>query len=102
MTRDYIINRSHWNGVEIEIRWNPDYIVYEDKTRMAHLEVESISPKRAPLPITETGYRSRFTPVSAVQIYVTPEDFVEVWLDQASRSAEWRAFDLANRQLLLL
>lgn len=101
MTRDYTISCSHWNGIEIEIRWNPDYVVYEDKTRMAHLEVESISPKRAPLPITETGYRSHFTPVSAVQIYLTPEDFVEAWLDQASRSAEWRAFDQANRQLSL-
>ncbi|MDO9609871.1 MAG: hypothetical protein Q7J26_15210 [Brevundimonas sp.] len=101
MTRDYTIVRSHWNGIEIEIRWNPEYIVYEDRSRIAHLEVVSMSPKRAPLPITETGYRSHFTPVSAVQIYVTPEDYVAAWMDQASRSPEWTAFDQANRQLSL-
>jgi len=27
-----------------------------------HIEVESVRPKRAPLPITETGYRSHFMP----------------------------------------
>jgi len=101
MTREYEITRMHWRGIEIEIRWQPDYVVYDDQTRMAHLEVESISPKRAPLPITETGYRSHFTPIAAVQGYDTPEDFVAAWLDSASRSTKWRTFDLANEQLSL-
>ena len=101
MTKDYVVTRTNWHGIEIEIRWNPDYLTYDDQTRMAHLEVESISPRRARLPITETGYRSHFTTVEAVQTYVRPEDYVEAWLDQASRSSEWRAFDEAQRQLSL-
>lgn len=101
MTRDYEITRANWRGIEIEIRWSPDYVVYDDQTRMAHLEVESISPKRAPLPITETGYRSHFTPLSAVQTYLTPEDYVAAWLDEASRSPEWRAVEQSSRQLSL-
>ncbi len=101
MTRDYTITHKNWNGIEIEIRWNPDYVVYDDKTHMAHLEVESISPKRAPLPITETGYRSHFTHLSVIQGYASPEDFVDAWLNEASYSSEWRASQEAARQLSL-
>lgn len=97
MTRDYTNSRMNWNGIEIEIRWNPDYIVYDDQTHMAHLEVESIAPARAPLPITETGYRSHFTPIANIQGYATPEDFVEAWLHEASYSEEWQE----RRQLSL-
>ena len=53
MKKDYSITRTQWNGIEIEIRWNADYLVYDDRTHMAHLEVVSVSPERAPLPITE-------------------------------------------------
>lgn len=101
MTKDYEITRTHWHGIEIEIRWCPEYMVYDDKTRVAHLEVESISPKRAPLPITETGYRSHFTSTSDVDIFVTPEDYVEAWLDDASRSREWQTLEQTGRQLSL-
>ncbi len=101
MTKDYVITRKNWHGIEIEIRWNPEYVIYDDATRVAHLEVESISPKRAPLPITETGYRSHFTSVEAVQLYVMPEDYVEAWLDDASRSREWQALEQSSRQLAL-
>lgn len=101
MKKDYSITRTHWNGIEIEIRWNADYLVYDDRTHMAHLEVVSVSPERAPLPITETGYRSHFTPKAAMEGYDSALAFVEAWLDQASRSQEWRAFDQANRQLSL-
>lgn len=33
--------------------------------------------------------------------YDSAEAFVEAWLDQASRSQEWKAFDQASRQLSL-
>ena len=101
MRQDYSITRTHWNGIEIEIRWNPDYLIYDDWTHMAHLEVVSVSPERAPLPITETGYRSHFTAKAAMNSYDSPEAFVEAWLDHEARSPEWRAQDMANRQLSL-
>lgn len=101
MTKDYVITHSRWQSIDIEIRWNPDYVVYDDRTHVAHLEVESISLRRAPLPITESGYRSHFTPLEAVQTYVTPEDFVEAWLDRASRSPEWQAYEQSCKQLSL-
>ena len=60
-----------------------------------------VSPERAPLPITETGYRSHFTPRAAMDGYDSAEAFVEAWLDHESRSPEWKAFDQANKQLSL-
>jgi len=50
----------------------------------AHLELEAINPTRAPLPMTETGYRSHFHPVGTIE-----KDFdgdvveaVTHWLDK--------------------
>ena len=101
MKNDYSITRTRWNGIEIEIRWNADYLVYDDRTHMAHLEIVSVFPERSPLPITETGYRSLFTPKAAMEGYDSAEAFVEAWLDHESRSQDWKAFDQANRQLSL-
>lgn len=101
MKRDYQIIRSNWNGIEIETRWNRNYLVYDDQTHMAHLEVMSVKPELAPLPITETGYKSHFTHVSAVEGYDSPEAFVEAWLDHASFDPAWREAQAAKAQLSL-
>ena len=97
MKRDYIVTRSNWNGIEIEIRWNRNYLVYDDQTHMAHLEVMSVKPERAPLPITETGYKSHFTHVAAVDGFDSPE----AWLDHASGETQWREAQAARAQLSL-
>lgn len=101
MTYDYTITHKNWNGIEIEIRWNPDYLVYDDQTHMAHLEVMSVKPERAPLPITETGYKSHFIQVSAVDRYDSPEAYVEAWLTHASYDPAWREAQAAKAQLSL-
>lgn len=102
MKEDYTVTRKRWNGIEIEIRWNPDYLVFDDHTHMAHLEVESVSPAKAPLPITETGYRSHFTPLAALNDYKDPSDFVEDWLTSEAGKAAWREAEAARQQLSLL
>lgn len=68
---------------------------------MAHLEVESVKPARAPLPITETGYRSHFINRSSVDHMGGPEAFVEAWIDEMARTPAWREADVASRQLAL-
>ena len=45
------IYRLTWRGIEIEARYQPSYW-----QTIAHLEIESVRPERAPLPVTETGY----------------------------------------------
>lgn len=44
-----------WQSIEIEAVYRPRY-----NSIIAHLEIRSINPERAPLPITNTGYLSHF------------------------------------------
>ena len=105
MKTDYAIIRKNWNGpngpVLIEIRWNADYLAFEGCPDMAHLEIESLSPKRAPLPMTETGYRSHFIPPQEVERFGGVEAYVEAWITELSGTTAWRQTDAAARQLAL-
>jgi hypothetical protein len=101
MKTDYAIIHKNWNGIEIEIRWIADYVSFDDGQSMAHLEVESVKPARAPLPITETGYRSHFINRSNVDHMGGPEAYVEAWIDEMSRTHAWREIASASRQLAL-
>ena len=100
-SNDYTITHKSWNGIEIEIRWNPEHLAFDDGTEMAHLEIESIKPTRAPLPITETGYRSHFTLAHHVNRYGSAEAFVEAWLQDAENSPAWRRANQISQQLAL-
>jgi len=50
---DYQIHHIDWQGITIEIRWNHEHVIFDDNLTMAHLEIETISPARSPLPMTE-------------------------------------------------
>ncbi|MEQ1716373.1 MAG: hypothetical protein ABL907_10380 [Hyphomicrobium sp.] len=54
-----------------------------------HLEIESIKPKRAPLPITETGYRSHFMPALELINAGGPVTFVTAWIEQETKGKAW-------------
>jgi hypothetical protein len=101
MNTDYAIIRKNWDGIEIEIRWNPDYLAFEGRPDMAHLEIESIRPARAPLPMTETGYRSHFIQPDEVERFGGPEAYVEAWITELAGTAAWHQTDAASRQLAL-
>jgi hypothetical protein len=101
MKTDYAIIHKNWNGIEIEIRWIADYVSFDDGQSMAHLEVESVKPKHAPLPITETGYRSHFINRINVDHMGGPEAYVEAWIDEMSRTLAWRETAVSSRQLAL-
>jgi len=67
VTRRTELHRFEWNGILLEVaydpQWLPPHILGQD---LAHLEVRSIHPTDAPLPITESGYRSHFIAASAI------------------------------------
>lgn len=63
-----------------------------------HVEVESIKPKRASLPITETGYCSSFIDWRQLKEAGGPVAFIEGWLARETQSKNWRKRDLAQRQ----
>ena len=85
-------HKTEWREIEIEIRFVSEYF-----RGMAHIEVRSTRPVRAPLPISETGYRSHFMPMDK------PENFdVVAWvieeLDRAAQSKGWQRQEDNNRQ----
>ncbi|MDH4745869.1 hypothetical protein OMP43_17730 [Sphingomonas sp. CBMAI 2297] len=86
--------RFIWRGIEIEARyWPLKWGV------TAHLEIESVMPARARLPITNTGYRSHFHPVGTVEAgggYVVAQ--VTAWLDEEAAKPGWQTYIEASRQ----
>lgn len=83
-----------WEGIEIEATYDP-----VKWGVIAHLEIESINPPRAPLPITETGYKSHFHPCGTVE--ANGGDVVAqiiAWLDEEAVKPEWRRYVQASRQ----
>ncbi len=86
-----------WRGIEIEaiytpLRWK----------HIAHLEIRSIAPDAAPLPISLSGYRSHFHDPGTIE--ALGGDVVQqvtAWLDEMAASAEWREREEQARQLPL-
>lgn len=87
----------HWSGIEIRIDFEPTYM----SGPYCHLEVTSIAPERAALPITETGYKSHFGNADEIEASGGPVAFVIGSLDEAAMSQEWLAKVIADQQLSL-
>jgi len=63
-----------------------------------HLSITCVSPERAALPISNTGYKSQFTHADYIIRAGGAVAYVQAWLDDASQSLEWQAQVLAARQ----
>lgn len=91
----YEVYTVKWRGLVIEARYCAD-----NHNVIAHLEIETINPPRAPLPVTETGYRSHFHPIGVIE-----RDYggdvvaaVTAWLDGMGERPEWKKREEASRQ----
>ena len=94
--------RMDWNGISLEVSWEPSWLALpETQYAVGHLQLQSIAPERAPLPVTETGYRSLFINPQDVMNEGGPLAFVSAWLDCESRNHSWRAQQESARQLAL-
>lgn len=102
-TRHYEHHEITWRGIRIALSYEPRWLNLSDEYGLdtAHLEIEAVQPKRAMLPITETGYRSHFTSAATVASYGGPVAFVRAWLDEEAASPAWRRQAEAARQLAL-
>lgn len=91
------IHRFTWRGIEIEARYTPlKWGV------IAHLEIASIAPERAPLPITETGYLSDFHEAGTVESNEgTLVEQIIRYLDHEATKPEWKRHVESCRQFLL-
>lgn len=79
--------RFTWQGIDIEATYTP-----RKWSVMAHLEIRSIAPAGAALPITSTGYRSHFHSIGIIEEH--GGDVVgqmTAWLDEEATKPEWQA-----------
>ena len=72
--------------VQIRITHARDYLV----SGTDHIEVESLKPKKAPLPITATGYLSHFIPALQLINAGGPVTFVTAWIEHEARGKSWQ------------
>ncbi len=89
-----------WRGITIEVAYEPDWLnSSEGHFPASHLAITSIAPTKAPLPFTETGYRSHFLEPGTVEEAGGPAAYVRAWLDHAANDPVWRRGEQARRQL---
>lgn len=103
-TRTIIAITMEWQGISLEITYEPNWLNMSGRDPSlgyAHLEVRSISPERARLPITETGYRSHFLHVEEIDDVGGPVAYVTAWLCDMATSREWLEHEQCSRQLSL-
>ncbi|ESQ82989.1 hypothetical protein [Asticcacaulis benevestitus] len=81
-----------WQGIALSVSYEGDYLnmTSHGYAAQGHIQVEAIEPERAPLPITETGYRSHFIPAEQVERQGGPLAFVTLWIEGAAKSSQWR------------
>ena len=91
-------HRFMWQNIQIEVTYTP-----LKWGATAHLEIRSVVPECAPLPITETGYRSHFHQPGTIEANggdVIAQ--VTAWLNEEAAKPAWRAYIDASRQMRLL
>ncbi len=94
-----------WNGIRIEIRYCPSWMYFYEAIYghpLAHLEIDAIEPEGAPLPMTETGYRSQFTRPDLIAPEGGSVASAWAWLDDAARDPKWIEREAERKQLSLL
>jgi len=88
-----------WQDIEIEAT----YTRRDFNGAIAHLVLKSIKPPRAPLPMTETGYRSHFHPIGTIERNFDGDVVACVidWLDEEAKSKKWQKYIENSKQLAL-
>ncbi|MDR6873573.1 hypothetical protein J2Y55_004600 [Bosea sp. BE125] len=86
-----------WQGMAVSIC----HVANWSGTGFDHIEVQTVTPERARLPITETGYRSHFLHGEDLAGHGGAVAFVTKWLDHEAKSAAWREYQRSSAQLPL-
>lgn len=91
-----------WRELTIQVRYDDDWLNGKSRGhQVAHLELETIEPKRAANPIAETGYRSYFTSKEEIESYGGTVTLVKTWLDLEAKSDKWQQYELDQKQMSL-
>jgi len=91
-----------WAGIAIRVSFERNWLGSPpSEFHPSHLQIKAVSPERAPLPITETGYLSHFVAAEDIDAAGGPVSYALAWLDEAAKSPEWRKAVAASKQLSL-
>lgn len=104
MITNVFVQRIEWNGISVEISYEPNWmggLTEAFGEPLAHLQIQSVSPERAALPVAETGYRSAFVAEFVITLEDGPVAFARDWLDEAANDPTWKLAQDAARQLAL-
>jgi hypothetical protein len=85
-----------WEGIKISIAHT-----HKQWGVIEHIEIKSIDPVNAVLPITGTGYKSHFIVEERLNQYASPIDYVRAWLEFEAAKPEWKARQEDSRQYSL-
>ncbi|MCH6256806.1 hypothetical protein MLD52_09630 [Puniceicoccaceae bacterium K14] len=96
----YELITFRWKHIEIELTYHPCWGVIPDGV-MSHLDIKSIDPPRAPLPITETGYLSHFFHYTKGDTRETILKATKDWLDKEAQNEIWKKHEIESNQLSL-
>lgn len=103
MIQSIFVQRIDWHGITVEVSYEADWLNLANElgSPVAHLQVRSVAPERAQLPISETGYKSHFPAMSEVVAHGGPLTYVREWLDQAATLDAWKNHQDQARQFAL-
>lgn len=88
VSRIIITEVIDWQGLSLSVTFDSDW---SGLGYVAHLEVVTVKPDRAPNPISETGYKSHFLPVNEIENAQELRQYVLAWLEHAAKSGRWQA-----------
>ena len=97
MEKNITVDQIIWQDITVEVTYEP-----KKWNATAHIQVQSIHPENAPLPITATGYHSCFLPIGMLEEYgITAKQIVLKWIEEGSQSIQWKNHEKEARQLSL-
>ena len=100
--RAVITERLEWRGRTLRVEFEADWSGHGDddpETAIALLEVFVEAPIGAPIPVTNSGYRSHFLPPVSIARAGGIAAFVSAWLDEQAMDRKWLRIDEQWRQL---
>lgn len=83
-----------WRDIACRVRHTPDYL----SKGWSHIEIMVQKPKGAPLPITETGYRSHFLGHDDLERAGGAVRFFLDWIEREAASKQWSKAEFKLRQ----
>lgn len=92
-----------WQGYKIELtcKLNAFNLQQAVGINMVHIELRTVKPAKAPLPVTESGYRSHFEHAEAVAEYESVTAYVLAWLDHEAQKSSWQVTENEARRYSL-